>query len=169
MKHKFGCENNLNKCAFLLRTMGSRLEKLFVDVFDLVKNSPTAPEFIRNGPTGIPGIDLVIAGFPCQDLSTLTPWSRLFCNCINEAGGRTGGVFQAVLDLMRRFDIPMCIMENVDALSKVNRRTGHRNSDAVQIKLAIELNMVSVILRLQSFVLRQVSATHPIVHHRFDP
>ncbi len=40
-------------------------------------------------------------------------------------------------------------MENVDALSKMNRRTGHRNSDAVQIKLAIELNMVSVIFRLQ--------------------
>ena len=89
MRHRFGCEINRHKQAFILEMMPD-IEALFSDAAALRFARATCARSGKACP--VPRCRVLIAGFPCKDVSALNPHSKEDEHRrIIESGGKTTG------------------------------------------------------------------------------
>ena len=164
VSHAYSCEASKWKRQFIAR-MFPELDSLFMNVHHLVSSDGKAPNHLhpRQHPNGtvtfdrtsIPRlIDFLVAGFPCVDFSTLNPNHTSNSSAISDGSGRSGGVFAAIVEMVRLHQIKFMLLENVVNMAKRSRckMTGQwkePNSFALQRILATRCDMLTIIFALQ--------------------
>jgi len=97
-----------------------------------MRNSHTAFDLKSQAVVTIPVPDMMVAGFPCIDVSPLNDKGLYFdpispedqANC-----GQTSFVMRGILDLVEQWD-PVCVLlENVKALLRRQTAAGERGED----------------------------------------
>ena len=98
----------------------SRLQYLFSDAAQLQCTS--ALEEISGSEVLVPPCDLLIAGFPCTDVSGLNPGSlsESTRRTIRDASKRTGSVFSNLVEYLRKHQPKLLVLENVTKLAAVS-------------------------------------------------
>ena len=65
--HEYGAESDATKRSFIMRRFPN-MKRLYMSVHDMPRGS--APDACQKGAsTDVPGVALLLAGFPCQDAS----------------------------------------------------------------------------------------------------
>ncbi len=118
--HSFSCELAAEKARHIIKTSGC--SRVFVDAHTLIDgvakdwNAPRSPDG-SIGSSNIPRtVDLIIAGFPCTDISTLNIKSASSRHCVERGTHRTGGVYRSILSYAKLSLPYMIVLENVRAL-----------------------------------------------------
>ena len=104
LQHDFSCEADVAKQRHLLATISPHI--LFTDAHDLVHDSGFATDAVlglgESKRSRVPTfMDLVLAGFPCQDVSSLNTGSANARDCCASGCLRTGGVFRSILSFAK--------------------------------------------------------------------
>lgn len=127
MKHAFSVEANPRKREFIA-ALFPNVPHIFVDTMQM--GAPTAVDVraprVGQGPgrSPVPGADICIAGFPCQDVSRLNESRSSSINrqTIRSGTLRTGTCFWGIVQWARTCNCKLLILENVRGLA--DRRPG---------------------------------------------
>ncbi|KAI0578561.1 DNA repair protein rad8 [Pyrenophora tritici-repentis] len=107
IQQEFSAEIEVFKQAFIERNFHPKI--LFRDVRDFIDESSTKATTAYGAEVEIPiGIDILVAGFVCKDLSRLNNQGKSL-----EDGGETGDTWLAVHTYARRFRPSIVLLENV--------------------------------------------------------
>jgi site-specific DNA-cytosine methylase len=106
-QHEFSAEIEVFKQAFIERNLHPKL--LFRDVRDLIQEPFTTAITAYGAEADIPtGIDILIAGFVCKDLSRMNNKGKTL-----KDGGESGDTWLAVHTYAKRFRPSMVLLENL--------------------------------------------------------
>ncbi len=153
----FAAESDLNKRAFIWK-VSPDLKTLFMDVNDLSKTEATC--MLADGRTStakVASTHHVVAGFPCDDASSLNVHSSSSANmsCAMTGTMRTGSVLHKIAQHLKvhGHNLLFATLENVTKLLKVPHNefgevTGPSNAAVVQHILSVDLDMFVKILHL---------------------
>jgi site-specific DNA-cytosine methylase len=118
-EHVFSCERIQWKRDFI-RQVFPDVKCLFHDVGDMLYDRAIC---MKSGVTTVPSPDILLAGFPCVDVSSRNPNASRFRRVVSEggsaageSGGTTGRVFQDILAFSTVRQVPFVLMENVTGL-----------------------------------------------------
>ena len=110
IQHEFSAEIEVFKQAFIERNFHPKI--LFRDVRDFICESSTTATTAYGAEVEIPtGIDILVAGFVCKDLSSMNNKGKSL-----EDGGETGDTWNAVYAYAKRFHPSIVLLENVKAV-----------------------------------------------------
>jgi len=113
----FGCEVNEDKLNFISMMLPGVALHLFKDANGL--SFRYAKDFITRVPVLVPGCFLLLAGFPCTDVSSKNPKHKEHGNICRDEGGKTGSVFAAIIAYLAAHpEVAIVIFENVMGLLK---------------------------------------------------
>ena len=117
-EHSYSVEHDDVARRFLSRVWKLEGSKLFSDVL--------TSDFDK-----VDKIDILWAGWPCQDASTLAHQNanEEHRQCVSNGQLRTGSVFKRLVDYLTRKPVPMALLENVPGLSHPSKDTGLSNLD----------------------------------------
>lgn len=141
IKHHFSCEKKPAKQQFIMQMFD--VPFVFEDCCEL--QGKTASECRSQTKQPVPDVAVLLAGFPCTDVSSLnrlgnTPETR---SCIGRADLRTGAVFAAICQHINahKSQMQFIILENVCALARPpkegNTITGPDNLSVVVHQLGV--------------------------------
>ncbi|RMZ69593.1 hypothetical protein GMOD_00006426 [Pyrenophora seminiperda CCB06] len=109
LNQEFSAEIEVFKQAFIERNFHPKI--LFRDVRDFIREPSTKATTAYGAEVDIPsGIDILVAGFVCKDLSRLNNQGKSL-----EDGGETGDTWLAVYTYAKRFRPSIVLLENVKA------------------------------------------------------
>jgi len=110
---KFMCESDPSKQRFLIDQFHPNL--LFSNASDL--GNVTAPDVISRSHALVPWTDLLLAGFPCVDRSSLSSRASSMKGCVRSGEGSTGEGFKHVLGYVDSAGPDLIVLENVPNLT----------------------------------------------------
>ena len=143
--HLWSCENNVAKQDFIKAAFPS-LKCLFEDATALT--FPRAKCAIRGGTAPVVVGNLLVAGFPCTDVSALNPRASTqeHKNIIASGTRSTGSVFAAIQRILKdRSGVKAAILENVLGLAS---QPAHASNLKVVLDQLADAGMVSVAFHL---------------------
>lgn len=112
--HQYSCEYNAEKRGFLMR-MFPTTPMVFGDVRAM---SERGFDFKTQAWQDIPQAELLYAGFPCTDVSSLNPHAAKHGEVVKQAARSTGSVFHSVLRQAEDDpDLRVLVLENVMGLA----------------------------------------------------
>jgi site-specific DNA-cytosine methylase len=110
---KFAAEIEVFKQAFIERNQSPGM--IFRDVRDFIPDDATTAITAYGAEERIPaGLDILIAGFVCKDLSRLNTQQKSL-----DDDGESGDTWRAIYSYSQRFRPGMVLLENVKGLSKL--------------------------------------------------
>lgn len=123
VQHCFSCEIDKDKQLFLRKNFA--FDALFNDVCEL--GDETAHDELSGQRVAVPtGLDIIIAGFSCKDLSGMNRFKKSL-----EEMGTSGTTLQGCLDYILRHRPRIAIFENVKNIALLDSATGLRPVDLV--------------------------------------
>jgi site-specific DNA-cytosine methylase len=123
VQHCFSCEIDKDKQLFLRKNFA--FDALFNDVCEL--GDETAHDELSGQRVAVPtGLDIIIAGFSCKDLSGMNRFRKNL-----EEMGTSGTTLQGCLDYILRHRPRIAIFENVKNIALLDSATGLRPVDLV--------------------------------------
>ena len=139
------------------------VRRLFVDAHQLVRDSAeVATEVcdvagLRDIEPAPRLVDLLIAGFPCTDISTLNCGAKLARSCVSAGTLRTGGVLKSIISTMRLSNVYMVMLENTRSLDHRTPAQKCRNELSncaqTQCALSVEVDMATLAIELTPLML----------------
>ena len=112
LDHKWSAEKDLKKRRFI-DEMCPSVPAIFEDVQDLA-NFGYAKDYKSKKAVRIVGGDLLVAGFPCTDVSKLSPNAKTNQSVIESCSGATGGVFSAICEFLGSHSEAIEISSNME-------------------------------------------------------
>jgi hypothetical protein len=110
---KFAAEIEVFKQAFIERNQSPEI--IFRDVREFIPDDATTAITAYGAEAEIPsGLDVLIAGFVCKDLSRLNSQPKSL-----DDGGESGDTWRAIYSYAKRFRPSIVLLENVKGLSKL--------------------------------------------------
>ena len=115
--HKFGCERAPEKQSFLREIFSDSCPMLFKDVLDMTHCH--AHDLVSGHDVQVPPCDILVAGFPCTDVSNLNKnrSTEAHRGVIENKAKSTGTCFHGITCYMEQHRPRLVILENVMGLA----------------------------------------------------
>ena len=120
-KNLFACEWDDRKRAALLHNHDD-VDYIFKDACEMAKGRAWCYKRQLYVDTFNLKPHLVVAGYPCKDLSGLNANPKAFLDPV----GTTGGPWRAIMRLVRQWRPPCVLFENVKGITQLKRSNGQR-------------------------------------------
>ena len=114
LDHAWSCEFVRWKREWIWRNFAPR--RIFVDAADL-SSQDGAYDDVSGCKQPVEIVGVLIAGFSCKDASTLNVHHRDRKDCIKSGAGTTGSTFRFLLDVVKKQQPLLVILENVASLN----------------------------------------------------
>ncbi len=136
VKHCFSVELNPAKRAFIRKLFPS-LRHLYADAHEAMGEPMN---FITGEREALPECRMLVAGFPCVDVSAINHRANQHRDTVSMAAGRTGSVFCSICAFLEaRPTVEVVVLENVPGLAVASK--SHRGESNLDVCLRVLGNL----------------------------
>lgn len=150
LDHRFACDSSANSQQWI-RHMGTAA-RIFREAAEL--GDGKAYDCLTESMQEVESVDVLVAGFPCKDLSGLNVQSAARAHCLIEGSHSSGSGFQHLLAYTKKFKPQLVVLENVSAItletSGVKREGVHLYDEMQDAERIAKSNAEVVVASLQS-------------------